>query len=76
MPTKYSYLNHYRINTMQYMSLTYAAENAGPDYGTPKFGELLEAYGTFSKKVHQAGVLVAGEALQVRFQTLMNTLNE
>lgn len=49
---------------MQYMLLIYAAENAGPDYGTPEFGELLEAYGAFSKEVQEAGVLVAGEALQ------------
>jgi hypothetical protein len=46
------------------MLLIYAAENAGPDYGTPEFGELLEAYGAFSKEVQEAGVLVGGEALQ------------
>jgi len=46
------------------MLLIYAAENAGPDYGTPEFGKLLEAYGAFSREVQEAGVLVAGEALQ------------
>ena len=49
---------------MQYMLFIYAAENAGPVYGTPEFGELLSAYAAFSKEVQDAGVLVAGEALQ------------
>lgn len=49
---------------MQYMLLIYAAENAGPDYGTPEFGELLNSYAAFSQEVEEAGVLVAGEALQ------------
>lgn len=49
---------------MQYMLLIYAAESAEPVPGTAEFDQLLEGYAAFSQEVTEAGVFVAGNALQ------------
>ncbi|MFK8011479.1 MAG: YciI family protein [Marinicellaceae bacterium] len=49
---------------MKYMALIYAAENAGPQYGTDEFNQLLEEYGAASKKFEEDGVLLGGDGLQ------------
>lgn len=49
---------------MQYMLLIYAAENAGPEYGTPEFDAYMKAYITFTEETKTNGVFVAGDALQ------------
>lgn len=49
---------------MQYMLLIYAAENAGPEYGTPEFEAFMNAYFAFTEETKANGVFVAGDALQ------------
>ena len=49
---------------MQYLCLIYADENVEPAPGTPEFEALIGEYMAFTEKVNQAGVFVAGEALQ------------
>ena len=46
------------------MALIYAAENAGPQYGTDEFDQMLGEYHAFSQKCIKDGVLVSGDALQ------------
>ena len=49
---------------MQFLCLIYSDEAKAPQYGTPEFGELLQAYGAFSAEAGKAGVLEMGQALQ------------
>jgi len=49
---------------MQYMALIYGADDAGPQYGTPEFEEMMAGYVAANKAYEEAGVMVAGEALQ------------
>ncbi len=49
---------------MQYMCLIYASESTGPQHGSPEFGPYMQAYQEFTAKAQEAGVLIAGEALQ------------
>ncbi len=50
---------------MQYMLLIYTDEkNADPAPGTPEFEEMMGGYFAFSTEVREAGVMVAGDALQ------------
>ncbi len=49
---------------MQYICLIYADETTGPQPGTPEFDDYMNDYFTFTKKVQDDGVFVAGDALQ------------
>ncbi len=49
---------------MQYMCLTYSAENAGPQPGTPEFSPFIQAYGAFTAEMQETGRFIAGDALQ------------
>lgn len=49
---------------MQYMCLIYSGESTGPQPGTPEFGDYIKAYNEFTAEVQEAGVMVAGDALQ------------
>jgi len=58
---------------MKYMALIYAAENAGPQYGTDEFNQMIGEYHAFTKKCEDDGVLVSGDALQdVNTATTLN----
>jgi len=49
---------------MKYMALIYAAENAGPQYGTDEFDQMISEYHLITQKYEEDGVLVSGDALQ------------
>jgi hypothetical protein len=49
---------------MKYMALIYAAENAGPEYGTDEFNQVIEEYMSVTEKFKNDGVLVSGDGLQ------------
>ncbi|MCF6288325.1 MAG: YciI family protein [Proteobacteria bacterium] len=49
---------------MKYMALIYAAENAGPEYGTDEFKQMIADYETITQQFEKDGVLVAGDGLQ------------
>ncbi|MCF6263076.1 MAG: YciI family protein [Xanthomonadales bacterium] len=49
---------------MKYMALIYAAENAGPQYDTDEFNQLIEEYQSATEQFESDGVLVSGDALQ------------
>ena len=49
---------------MKYLALIYADPKNEPQYGTPEFDAMLAGYGSFTKAVQDAGVYIAGEALQ------------
>ena len=49
---------------MQYLCLIYSAENAGPQPGTPEFGQYIQEYQKFTAETQSNGVFVAGDALQ------------
>jgi len=46
------------------MCLIYAAEEAGPQPGTPEYGSLIQEYQSFTADVQQSGKLVHADALQ------------
>lgn len=48
---------------MKYMMLIYDDPTASPVPGTAEFGKLIEDYGKFGEEVTEAGVMLAGEAL-------------
>ena len=61
---------------MQYMCLIYSAEDSGPQPGTPEFGGYIQAYHDFTQNAQEAGVFVAGDALQpVASATTVTTEN-
>lgn len=49
---------------MQYMLLIYGDMSDSPVPGTPDFDKMIADYGKFTEEIQQAGVYVAGEALQ------------
>ena len=49
---------------MQYMLLIYSAAESDPQPGTPEFGTMMQGYQDFCKEISEAGVFVAGDALQ------------
>lgn len=49
---------------MKYLALIYAAQGAGPQPNTPEFGGLMGAYQAATQTFQDAGVSLAGEALQ------------
>ena len=49
---------------MKYMALIYSAENAGPQYGTPEFEQMVSDYMSITKKFEKDGVLLSGDGLQ------------
>lgn len=49
---------------MKYLALIYAAQGAGPQVNTPEMGALMGAYQAAGQAYDQAGVRLAGEALQ------------
>ena len=49
---------------MQYMLLIYSAEDAGPQYGTPEWGAMMEGYNAATKTFRDDGVMVAGDPLE------------
>ena len=48
---------------MKYLALIYAAADAGPMYGTPEFGQMMQEYLDVTKSYAEKGVMLAGEAL-------------
>ena len=58
------------------MALIYAAENAGPQYGTNEFDQMIGEYHEFTQRCETDGVLVSGDALQdVNTATTVNIRN-
>ncbi|KGF67112.1 DGPFAETKE family protein [Hoeflea sp. BAL378] len=49
---------------MKYLALIYTAPGASPDYGTPEFGPLMDAYRAAGEVYQRDGVMLGGEALQ------------
>jgi len=49
---------------MQYMLLIYAAENAGPQPGTPEFDAYMKGYFDITQEMKDNGVFIGGEALE------------
>ncbi len=50
---------------MQFMLLIYVdEENAEPKPGTPEFDASMAGYMAFTKEVREAGIMVAGDAIQ------------
>ncbi|MCF6318703.1 MAG: YciI family protein [Proteobacteria bacterium] len=49
---------------MKYMALIYAAENAGPQYGTDEFDQMIGEYMAVTEQFEKAGVLISGDGLQ------------
>lgn len=49
---------------MKYMALIYSAEDAGPQYGTPEFDEMMAGYFKANEVYRADGVYVAGEPLE------------
>lgn len=49
---------------MQYMLLIYSDPTSEPVPGSEEFGKLLGEYQAFTKEAQDAGVMVAGNALQ------------
>ncbi len=49
---------------MKYLALIYSAAGAGPQPNTPEFGGLMGAYQAANQTYQEAGVNLAGEALQ------------
>lgn len=49
---------------MKYMCLIYSNEGSGPQPGTEAFADYIKAYHDFTRNCVDAGVLVAGDALQ------------
>ncbi len=61
---------------MQYLCLIYSADNAGPNPGTPEFGELMQGYQKFTDDLKASGKLVHADALQpVTTATTVTTEN-
>ncbi len=46
------------------MALIYSAENAGPQYGTPEFKQMLADYHSVTELFEKDGVLISGDGLQ------------
>ncbi|NOZ32996.1 MAG: YciI family protein [Alphaproteobacteria bacterium] len=49
---------------MKYIFLIHSAQSADPQPGTPEFGEMVAAYGTFNTEAAAAGALRDGAPLQ------------
>ncbi len=49
---------------MKYIALIYAAENAGPQYDTDEFNQMITEYGSITERYEKDGVLLGGDALQ------------
>jgi hypothetical protein len=49
---------------MKYMALIYSAENAGPQYGTPEFDQMIGDYMAVTEQFEKNGVLISGDGLQ------------
>ena len=46
------------------MALIYSAENAGPQYGSTEFDEMIAEYMSITQQFEKDGVLISGDALQ------------
>lgn len=49
---------------MQYLALIYAADGAGPNPGDAEFDDYMQGYMTATKTYQDAGIMLAGEALE------------
>ena len=49
---------------MKYMALIYSAENAGPQYGTEEFKQMIADYQSVTEQFGKDGVLDSGDGLQ------------
>ena len=49
---------------MNYMLLIYGGGKSGPDYGTPEFGEMMQAYGAFTEDIRAKDIMGGGDGLQ------------
>ena len=49
---------------MKYMLLIYGAEDAGPTPGTPAFDEQRRRWMTYTRRLEEAGAMLAGAPLQ------------
>ena len=49
---------------MQYLLMIYSAEDAGPQPGSPEFGQFMNGYFSFTQEMRDRGLFVAGEPLE------------